>query len=229
MTNTIARIRVGSKTFEILVEDIDKAFAFKKGEGVGINEFLAIDKVFLDSKKGLHAGDGDLEEGFGTKDINEIVTKIIKHGELELPQEYRNKAQGEKFKQVVDFLVRNSVEPVSGRPYTPDRIESVLKEAGVNITNNPIESQIKGILEKISPIIPIKVETKKIKLTIPAQYTGAAYGIIQTYKESEEWLDNGDLKCIISIPVGLQMDFYDKLNSLTHGAVLSEEIIEKEE
>lgn len=229
MTNTIARAKAGGKTFEILINNIDKALAFKQGAKININEFISIDKIFLDSKKGMHAGEEILNIAFGTSNTNEIISKIIKHGEIQLPQEYRDKRQNEKFKQVIDFLVRNSVEPISGRPYTPDRIESVLKEAGVNITNNPIESQIKGILEKISPIIPIKVETKKIKLRIPAQYTGIAYGIIQTYKESEEWLGNGDLECIIKIPIGLQMDFYDKLNSVTHGAVLSEEVIEKKE
>ena len=55
-------------------------------------------------------------------------------------------------------------------------------------------------------------------------HTGRAYGIINEYKEKEEWLGNGDLKVIVNIPVGLQSEFYDKLNSITHGAALTEEL-----
>jgi hypothetical protein len=42
--------------------------------------------------------------------------------------------------------------------------------------------------------------------------------------KKEEWLANGELDCLVEIPSGLVMDFYDKLNSQTHGSVLSEEI-----
>ena len=98
-----------------------------------------------------------------------------------------------------------------------------MKEAGVNVKNKPIDSQIKEIVEQLAPIIPIKIETKKIKLTIPAQHTGRAYGVINAYKES------GDLVVIINVPAGLQMDFYDKINAVTNGSVLSEEIKEASE
>ena len=46
-------------------------------------------------------------------------------------------------------------------------------------------------------------------------------------KEKENWLNNGDLEVIVSIPAGLTLEFYDKLNSLTHGSALTEEIHEK--
>ena len=63
-----------------------------------------------------------------------------------------------------------------------------------------------------------------MKITIPAQHTGRVYGIINEYKESEEWLGTGDLVVVLNVPAGLIMDFYDKLNGVTHGAGLSEEI-----
>jgi ribosome maturation protein SDO1 len=55
-------------------------------------------------------------------------------------------------------------------------------------------------------------------------YTGKIYGLVNQYKEKEDWLADGSLKVIVNIPVGLQMEFYDKLNAVTRGAVLSEEI-----
>ena len=72
----------------------------------------------------------------------------------------------------------------------------------------------------------IKIETKRIKLTIPAIYTGKVYGIINQYKDEENWLSNGDAEVKVSVPSGILMDFYDKLNSVTHGSVLTEELKE---
>ena len=227
MTNTIARIKLKGKTFEILVDNIDKALEFKKGKAMDVNEFLAIDKVFSDSKKGFHAGEKDLQECFQTDDIKVIAEKIIKQGEVQLPQEYKEKQHEGKTKQIVNFLVVNAVDPRTGRPYTAERIERSMDEVGINITNKPIESQIAEIVEKLSSAIPIKIETKRIKILIPAQYTGLAYGFVQNYKESEEWMNNGDLQCVVNVPVGFQIEFYDKLNSMTHGSVVSEEVMEK--
>ncbi|MFQ5531315.1 MAG: SBDS family ribosome assembly factor, partial [Candidatus Nanoarchaeia archaeon] len=102
--------------------------------------------------------------------------------------------------------------------------------AHINIKNTSIESQITEILESLSKVIPIKIETKKVKITVPAMHTGKVYGIVNQYKESENWLSNGDLEVIVNVPAGAIMDFYDKLNSLTHGSALTEELkVESEE
>ncbi|MEM4625551.1 MAG: ribosome assembly factor SBDS [Candidatus Pacearchaeota archaeon] len=226
MTEVIARAKVNGKTFEILV-DIDKALEFKKTGKGNIEEIIAIDTVYSDIKKGFRASEKDLSEAFKTTDIKEISEEIIKRGEVQITQEYREKKASEKEKQIIDFLTKNAVDPRTNRPYTPERIEKSLEEAGVNITNKPIEAQINEIVEKLKKVIPLKIETKKVLITIPAQYTGQVYGIIQGYKEKEEWMPNGDLKCIVNIPIGFQIEFYDKLNSITHGSILSEEIKEK--
>ena len=60
-------------------------------------------------------------------------------------------------------------------------------------------------------------------------HTGKVYGIINQYKEQEKWLDDGSLEAILKIPSGIIMNFYDKLNSITHGAALTEEIREEGE
>ena len=61
---------------------------------------------------------------------------------------------------------------------------------------------------------------------MPAQFTGKVYGFLKEYIQKEEWLSNADLSCEVNVPAGLIFEFYDKLNSLTHGNVLSEEIKE---
>ena len=222
---TTARIKKGGKHFEILV-DLDKALDFKKGEGA--SDFLEAETIFTD-KKGEKASGRDLKEAFGTEDVFEIAGKIVKDGEVLVTQEHRDAEQEKKFKQVVEFLSKNAIDPQSGNPHTAERIKSALDQAHVNIQNAPVEKQIPGIIENISSILPIKIDTKRVKIIVPAMHTGKVYGIINEYKESEQWLDNGDLEVIVKVPAGMIMDFYDKLNSVTHGSAITEELKSEEE
>ncbi len=223
MTSTLARIKQAGKHFEIVVE-LESAMKFKKGEVAFVE--AEGDRIFTDSKKGLVASQEDLKKSFGTTDFNEIAKKIVKNGEVQLTQTHRDAEQEKKFKQVVDFLSRNSIDPQTGNPHSPERIKNALEQAHINIKNVAIENQIKDILAEVQKIIPIKLETKKVKIKIPAIHTGKAYGIVSQYKEHEKWLDNGDIEIVASVPSGIIMDFYDKLNSATHGSVITEEIKE---
>ncbi len=222
MAEVTAKIKIKGKSYEILV-DVDKALQFKKGRGK-VDDALIGEAVFHNIKAGDRAGEDDLEEAFNTTELRKIAEKIIKSGEIAVPAEYLNKERQEKLKQVVDFLVKNAINPSTGNPYTPTRIEDALKEAGINVENKPVEAQISGILEKLRTILPIKIETKKLRVLIPAIYTGQVYGLVNEHKEKENWLDNGDLQIVINIPAGLQMDFYDKLNAVAHGSAIVEEI-----
>ena len=67
---------------------------------------------------------------------------------------------------------------------------------------------------------------KKVKIIVPAQHTGQVYGLVNEYKEKEEWKENGDLEVILNVPAGIIFEFYDKLNSSTHGSAITEEIKE---
>ena len=223
MTQTIARIKKTGKHFEIIV-DMEDALKLKKGELNSIE--VEGNKIFKDSKKGEVVPSSDLKESFGTEDVNEIASVIIKEGEILTTQEHRNAEQEAKFKQVVDFLSTNSINPQTGNPHTSERIKSALIEAKVNVKNIPIENQINEIVENITKFLPIKISTKKVKITIPAIHTGKAYGVVSQYKEDEKWLDNGNLEINVSVPSGIIMDFYDKLNGVTHGSALTEEIKE---
>src|SRR3989339_1665065 len=220
MANTTAKIRRGSKHFEILV-DMDDALKFKKGETSTIIAESGF--IFTNLKKGEKASSADLNEAFGTDDIQEVVEKIVKSGDIEVNQEHRSAEQELKLKQVVDFLTTNAMDPQTGNPITAGRIRRAIEEARVNIKNVPVENQISEILAEISKVIPIKIETKHVKITIPAMHTGRAYGVVAQYKESEKWLDDGSLEVKVKVPSGLIMEFYDKLNSVTHGSALTEE------
>jgi len=225
MPNVEARIRIGSKHYEINV-DLDEALKVKKGEG-NINQALQTPQIFYDLKKGTIASQDDLNKDFKTTDIYEVAKKIITSGEVQKTQEYRDEARDKKIKLVVTLILQNATDQ-NGRPYTEERIKAAINEAHYKFDNRPAEQQMNSVVESLKTIIPIKIEVKHIKLTIPAQYTGQVYGIVAEYKQSEEWLPNGDLQVTIAVPAGLAIDFFDRVNSKTHGSVQSEEIVPKE-
>jgi ribosome maturation protein SDO1 len=222
-TKTVAKIKVNNKPFEILV-DLELALKLRKGDNVSIQTVLLANDVFINSKEGSKPSNADLTAAFGTADVFAVADRIVKKGDIQLPKDYRDEQQDNKRKQVSDWIVRNAVDARSGRPFTPQAIENALTQAGVNITNLPVDQQILGITESLKSILPIKIETKKLAITIPVIYTGKVYGIVNQYKEREDWLADGSLKVIVNLPVGLQMEFYDKLNAITHGAAISQEI-----
>ncbi|MBU1136704.1 MAG: ribosome assembly factor SBDS [Nanoarchaeota archaeon] len=225
MVNVEARLKIKGKNFEILV-DVDKALQLKQGIDVSLDNVVAVNDIFQDVKKGLRASSKELEENFGTSDFKIIAEKIIKQGEVVLPTEYRKKEQETKTKQVIEFLIKNAVDPTTRRPHSESRIKEALEQSKIKIKNKPIEQQITEIISELKKIIPITIETKKLKILVPAVHTGKVYGLLKDYKETENWMSNGDLSCIINLPAGLQMDFYDKLNGVTHGSAIVEEVKE---
>jgi ribosome maturation protein SDO1 len=216
-----ARVKLKGKNFEVRV-DLDEALKIQKGNG-DITSALDSPGIYHDLDKGTVVSQKDLEEAFGTSDIYKVSEKIVTKGEVQKTQEFRNQEQETKIKQIVSLIIQNASDQ-NGNPYTEERIRRAIDEIHYNFTNQSAQQQMPVLVSKLKEIIPIKIETKKVKMIIPAQHTGQAYGILQEYKESEEWLANGSLEVILNIPSGMQLDFYDKINSITHGSVQSEEI-----
>lgn len=223
MVQTTARIKREGKHFEILV-DLDEAMKFKKGlPGANLSAAVLTEYIFYNMRSGEHASSEDLIKNFGTADIMEVAARIIKSGDVVKTTESIRTEQNQKYKQVVEFLSKNAVSP-EGRPYTPDRMMKALEDAHVNVKNKPVESQVQEIIEQISRVLPIRIERKKIRLHIPAIHTARAYGLVREFMTSEVWKNNGDLEVVVEMPTALTFDFYDKINSATHGSVLSEEV-----
>ena len=172
----------------------------------------------------MHASAADLKSCFGTDDVEKVAAEIIRKGEIEVPAEFRKKEHEAKIKQVIDFIARNYVDPKSGMPHSAARIETALHDTHVNITDKPISEQLPEIIKEMQKILPLKTEIKKLKIKIPAAFTGTVYGLLHGFKEKEEWLDDGNLVCVVSLPTGMQSEFYDKLNNITHGAAITQEV-----
>jgi ribosome maturation protein SDO1 len=230
MSNVAAKIKKKGKEFEILV-DLDKAISFKRqkleGNPASLRDILAINEVFTDYKKGIKPTSNDLKTAFGTDDIFKIAGIIINEGEIQLTQEFREKAREQKIKQIVEFLSRNCIDPRTQAPYTAQRIEQAIKQSGARIDDRSVDEQVTNIIKDLEKIIPLKIAVKKIEITVMPEHTGKLYNLIKTFKkDKEDWLNDGSLRCIIQLPAGMQLEFYDKLNSITQGSAITKEIKE---
>lgn len=224
----LARIKKHGKHFEVAV-DPDLAIRFRNGEALNIKEVLKSEKIFTDVKKGLLAEEKVFPNVFNTANSLDVAKIILQEGEIHLTAEYRQKLRDEKRKKIVTLICRNAIDPKSKLPHPPTRIENAMQEAKVKIDEyKAAEEQIDGIVVKLQPIIPIRMETKKIEVHIPSEFAGKAYGAIARFAkpQNETWNNDGSYDCMVELPAGLEPDFYEKMNNLTHGG-LQAKVIEK--
>lgn len=102
MTDTIARLRKGKMTFETMV-DLDAAMKMKKGQKIEISEVIRDNAVYTDLKKGMRVGNDVLSSAFETTNFPEIVEKIVRKGDLEVTQEFRDEAIEQKENKLLIF------------------------------------------------------------------------------------------------------------------------------
>ena len=219
----VAKLVKDGHKFEILV-DCELAIKVKRGEKVNMRDVLAVDNIFKDAKKGEIAA--NLHEIFKTENIEDIAKEIILKGEVPLTTEYKHKLIEEKRKRIISLISQNALDPRTKYPIPPQRVENAMEQAKVHIDPfKSAEEQMKELIDKLRPILPISFEAKKYTLIIPAQYANSAYGILKRYGKltSENWLGTGALQAKIEMPAGMSAEFIDKINKATHGDVQVDE------
>ncbi|MDP3990255.1 MAG: ribosome assembly factor SBDS [archaeon] len=222
---TLARIKKYGETFEISV-DPDKALQYKKGLISDIQDVLLANNIFTDAHKGEVASHGELENAFKTTNIDKIAEIILKEGEIQLTAEHRAHEREQKLKKLITLISRQAVDPKTGFPHPPTRIEAALEQGKIHLDDRKtIEEQFDDIISKLRPIIPIKIEQKKLLVTIPAQHTGKAYNIVKSNSKilKENWNNDGSWSAEIELPAGFIHEFMDKVNTATHGEAMMEQ------
>ncbi len=215
----VARIESHGERFEILV-DPDLAAQIRQGADLDIEDAVAALYIFENASQAEKASDEALKKAFSTTSFEEIARKIITKGEIHLTAEQRRAMIAEKRKQVVFFIARNAINPQTGHPHPPQRIEMAMEEARVNIDPfKGLEELVKETMKALRPLIPIKFDEVKIAVRIPADYAPRAYGDIQSAAtiEQQEWQKDGSWICVVTIPAGIQNEFYDLVNKVSRG------------
>lgn len=216
----IASYDFEGKHFELYV-DPDAAYQFIDGSKKDLKNILVSDEIYEDAKKGDRAKTGDVQKVFGTTDIMEILRIVFEKGEVQLTTEQRRKKLAEKRKQLLNILLRESIDPRTNSPHTPLRMENALEEAKITIDPfKDVREQLPDVIKKLRPILPLKFEKVKIAVKVPAAYAHKAYGRLKEWgMKQEQWAKSGDFLCVVEIFGGEEGDFYDQLNKMTGGAV----------
>ncbi|MFP3230247.1 MAG: ribosome assembly factor SBDS [Caldisphaera sp.] len=215
----IAWIEIKGQKFEIPVKP-DLAFKFREGEKVSISEVLWADTIFKDVKKGLKASPDSLKKAFGTEDIIKIAEKILREGQIQLTEEERKKMIEAKRKQIINYIVKNTIDPKAGKPIPEQRIENALDQIRLNIDPfKAAEAQALEAVKKLSILMPIKIAKALLEISIPSEYSSRAYKEIQRLGEVKKtnWGSDGSLKVELEIPAGAQLEVIDKIQTLAKG------------
>lgn len=217
----IARYESKGHRFEVLI-DQKLVDLVKSGKSVNVSEYMATDVIFKDSSKGDRASEEVIREVFGTEDFQTVVMEIVKKGQVQLTTEQRRKMLEEKRRQVVEIIARESMNPQSGTPHPPQRIEKAMEEARVRVDPfKSAEEQVNDVLKAIRVLLPIRFEHVKMEIEVPGTEYGKIYAEMAKLGQiqKEDWKNNGNYNAIVEIPAGVQDQLYDFLNKRTKGNV----------
>ena len=217
----IARIEKAGERFEVLVKP-DAVQKIRDGKEVKVLENLAIDQIFRDAHKGSKASEEKMQEFFGTTEPLEVAREIIKRGEIQLTTEQRREMQEAKRRQIIQYIAANAINPQTGTPHPPQRIEIAMDEAKVHIDPfKAVQEQVKEILGALRPLIPIRFEKTRIAVRLTAEDSAKCYGDIKAFGTilREEWQANGSWVGVVELPAGMQTEFLERLNARTKGNV----------
>lgn len=219
--HTTARISVEGEKFEILVKP-QPALESKLGKSRGISEILLIEEIYSDANKGTRVSAEKLQKSFKTTDVQKVAEQILENGELQLTTDQRRKLVEDKRKQIVAFISKNCIDPRSGAPHPPLRIEQAMEQVRLSIDPfKSAEEQSKSVIEDLRILLPLKIEQMRIAVKILAEYTAKAYGAMKGYGTigKEEWQSDGSWVGILEMPAGLYGPFVDRLGKLSQGTI----------
>ena len=216
----VARLETHGERFEILV-DPDLAVKVRHGEEIDIEDAVAAIFVFENASRAEKSSDEALQKVFQTTDFATIARRIIEKGEIHLTSEQRKHLIEEKRGQVITFIARHAINPQTGLPHPPARIEMAMEEAKVTI--DPFKSfddLVAETMKLLRPLIPIRFEEIRVAVRIPPEYAAKAYGDIDAFAriEQEEWQKDGSWICVVKIPGGMQQELEVLVRKLSKGS-----------
>jgi len=215
----VARLETHGERFEVLV-DPDLATGIRHGDAVDIEDAVAAIFVFENASRAEKSSDESLQKVFGTTDFGTIARRIIEKGEIHLTADQRKHLLAEKRGQVITYIARHAINPQTGLPHPPTRIEMAMEEAKVSIDPfKPLDELVAETMKALRPLIPIRFEEVRVAVKIPADHAAKAYGDIDAFAriEQEEWQKDGSWICVVKIPGGMQQELEGLVRKVSKG------------
>jgi ribosome maturation protein SDO1 len=218
---TTARLAKGQDHFEILVKP-QQALDYKLGKPISMSQVLLIEEVYSDSGKGTRASEEKLQKYFGTTDPVKIAEEVMKSGELQLTTDQRRQLVEDKRRQIITIISRNAIDPRTGTPHPPLRLEQAMSQIRISIDPyKTAEEQAKQVIEELRPILPMKMEQMRIAVKVFPEHAARAYNAFKSFGSvsKEEWQSDGSLLAVVEMPAGMYGSFIDRIGKLTQGTI----------
>jgi len=215
----VARYESHGESFEILI-DPKAVQKMRDGKEVDLLDNLVIDTIFRNAKKGTRAPEDKIKEIFGTTDPSEVAKAIVLKGEVQLTTEQRKIMQDNKRKRIVEYIARNAMNPQTGGPHPPARIETAMEEARVHIDPfKSVEAQVPAVMDALRPLIPIRFDKVRIAVKLSGENYGRCYEDLVHFGKiaKEEWQKDGSWIGVVEMPAGMQNEFVERMGNKTHG------------
>ena len=133
LTNiSIVKYKSHGKKFEIACYK-NKVLNWRDGVEQDIDEVLQTTTIFSNVGRGVFAPSSDIKTAFGEKDEETICKIILEKGELQISAGEREAYLEALFKDVATIVAEKCVSPQTGLPLTRTMVESLMREAHVNI------------------------------------------------------------------------------------------------
>ena len=222
----VARLETHGESFEILL-DPSAMNLLKAGKEVDLLEYMAVEDVFNNARKGTRPAEEKIREAFGTSDIKEIAEKIIAKGEVQITAEQRKEMLQAKRQQVITYIATNAINPQTKLPHPPMRIEMALEEAKFHADPfKSVDKQVDEAMKLLRPLLPIKFEKTKVAIKMKGDDYGKCYDELIHFGlvEREEWQADGSWIGIIEIPAGLIDELKLKIGNKTKGSATFKEL-----
>ncbi|MBR1973150.1 MAG: ribosome assembly factor SBDS [Candidatus Methanomethylophilaceae archaeon] len=222
----VARLETHGETFEILL-DPSAMNLLKAGKEIDLLEYLAVEDVFNNARKGTRPAEDKIREAFGTSDVKEIAERIIAKGEVQITAEQRKEMLQAKKQQVITYIAANAINPQTKLPHPPMRIEMALEEAKFHADPfKSVDRQVEEAMKLLRPLLPIKFEKTKVAIKMKGDDYGKCYDDLIHFGlvEKEEWQSDGSWIGIIEIPAGLIDELKLKIGNKTKGSATFKEL-----
>lgn len=215
----VARYTISGDKFEVLVNPT-LAWDFRNGKQLDIRDILVGYTIFEDALRGKRATDESIQKVFGKLDALEIAKQILLKGDIQLTTDQRRKMVEDKKKEIITYIAQNAINPQTGLPHPPARIERALAE--IKMTIDPwksAEDQIKNIVRDLEPIIPIRLEKITLAVKLLGKFQAKAYQILIRHGTitKDEWTADGKWIALVEMAAGMQPKMVDQLEKLTKG------------
>jgi ribosome maturation protein SDO1 len=112
------------------------------------------------------------------------------------------------------------MNPQTGAPHPPARIETAMEEARVHIDPfKPVEAQVPMVMDALRPLIPIRFDKVRMAVRVSGENYGRCYEDFKHFGKimKEEWQKDGSWIGVVEMPAGLQTEFLEKISNKTHG------------